>query len=169
MHRLIRENLEEVLKGADTETPASRHLEECDECREDVAAMRQHAAVLRTFRAPAEQELEPRAGFYARVMERIEAQGPASIWDLFFDSMFGRRLAFASLALALLLGVYLATAEQSTEPDLAADYSISAVEVLPVQTPNGQFVALHDDAGVMLPGDPDDESVLVNLVTYREQ
>ena len=77
MHRLIRENLEEVLKydevqkGASAEHPAVRHLAACRECREDLTAMRQHAALLKGWRAPSE-DVEPRAGFYARVMERIE-------------------------------------------------------------------------------------------------
>ena len=52
-----------------------------------------------------------RAGFYARVMERIESQGAASIWSLFFDSPVGRGLAMASMVLALSLGVYLVSSE----------------------------------------------------------
>ena len=172
MHRLIRENLEvvlrndEVLKGASAEHPASRHLAECQECREDVAAMRRHTALLQGWRAPAQEEVEPRAGFYARVMDRIEAQGPASIWNLFFDSIFGRRLALASLTLAVLLGLYLVSTEP-VQPELA--FADDAVEVLPVPMPAGQFVSMHDTAGVMPIGDPDEDSVLVNLVTYREQ
>ena len=64
-------------------------------------------------------EIEPRPGFYARVLERIEAQTPASVFTLFFDSLFGRRLAMVSLALALFLGVYVISSEQMTEPEVA--------------------------------------------------
>ena len=154
MHRLVRENLEEILTGTNADHPASRHAAQCEECREDIAAMREHAAALRSLRAgDTAQDLEPRAGFYARVMERIEKQGPASIWDMFFESMFGRRLAVASLALAVLLGMYLVSSE-SREPEMALSEN-SAVEVLPVPVVQGQFVAMHDSAGVMLPGEPD--------------
>lgn len=164
MHRLVRENLEEVLGGA--ESAATRHLAECTDCRDEVAAMRKQAALLRTLRTPAE-EVEPRPGFYARVLERIEAQAPASIWSL-FESVFGRRIAVASLALAVLLSVYLVSTDQQ-EPEFAYSYSQEAAEVLPVPVPTGQFVALHDQAGVMPFDEPDEDAVLVNLVTYREQ
>jgi hypothetical protein len=164
MHRLVRDNLEEVLAGCGADHPASQHLKECGECREDVAAMRKQSALLRQLRETG--VVEPRGGFYARVMERIEAQS-GSIWNLFFDSVFGRRLAVASLALALLLGVYMASTDPLEEPEIALGNE--AVEMLPVPVVQGQFVALHDNAGVMLPGEPDEDFVLVNLVTYREQ
>ena len=63
--------------------------------------------------------MEPRPGFYARVLERIEAQTPTSVFTLFFDSLFARRIAMASLALALLLGVYVISSEQMAEPQIA--------------------------------------------------
>src|SRR5439155_13666164 len=75
-------------------------------------------------------EVEPRPGFYARVMERIEAQG-ASIWDLFFESAFGKRIAVASLALALLLGIFLVTQERSEQPMIAEDEQQQEVLQLP--------------------------------------
>jgi len=119
--------------------------------------MRKQAALLQSWRAPA-AEAEPRAGFYARVIERIEAQGPASIWNLFFESAFGRRIAVASMALALLLGVYLVTSEQSAEQ---AAVTAPATQLLPGEDGPGQVLAPS--------GAPDQDSVLVNLVTYREQ
>ena len=158
MHRLIRDRLEEVL----AESPISMerggstaaHLEECAECRGEIAAMQEHAALLRELRPPVESEV--RAGFYARVMERIEARGATSIWNIFFESPFGRRIAVASMALALLLGVYLVTSEQLMSPGQ------------PVQ-----IIAGEDQPGMVLAGPgsgtPDRDSVLVNLVTYREQ
>lgn len=101
MHREIQEHLEDVLTDRWTERQA-RHLQECQACREQVAVMRQQAGFFEELKAPL--GLEPRAGFYARVMERIEAEGPVSIWNLFIESAFGRRIAVASLALAVLMG-----------------------------------------------------------------
>jgi hypothetical protein len=164
MHRLIRDRLEEVLAESALDAPAS-HLRECEECRSVIAAMREQAAALRELRTPP-ASIEPRPGFYARVMERIDAQGPGSIWTLFFESPFGRRIAFASMALALLLGVYLVTSEQSMEPLSVAVESVQ----MPVQMPV-QLVTGEDQPGRMLTnqGMPDRDSVLMNLATYQEQ
>ncbi len=98
--------------------------------------------MLRALRAP--QTEDPRPGFYARVMERIEAQRPVSIWQL-FDSAFGRRIAIASMAMAVLFSVYLVSSERLAAPP----------------QPTGSTLA---QAGL-----PDKDTVLVNLVTYREQ
>jgi hypothetical protein len=128
--------------------------------------MREHSAALRQL-GEAGRSAEARPGFYTRVIERVEAQRAGSLWELLFEPVFGRRIAVASLALALLLGVYLVSTEPAEEAEFALDDS--AVEIFPVPVAAGQFVALHDQAGVMLPGDPDENAVLVNLVTYREQ
>ena len=128
----MRDQAEEVLAGRAEPSP---------ECREEIAAMREQAAWIRGLRAPA--DTEPRPGFYARVMERIEAQGAASIWSLFFDSQLGRGLALASMTLALCLGMYLVSSEKTAPPEA--------------------------QAGTILAGAPDRDAVLVNLVTYREQ
>jgi predicted anti-sigma-YlaC factor YlaD len=169
MHRIIRDHLEEVLTGSGSapEHPAGKHLAECEECRDAVTAMREQAAVLRQWRV-ANTELaegrilEPRAGFYARVIERIEAQGPGSVWALFFDSLFARRIAMASLALALLLGVYVISSEQMAEPQAVT------VEALP-QAVFSDNVFPDNAQPRLVTGAPDQDAVLVNLVTYREQ
>jgi len=151
MHRLIQDHLEEVLAESNGErlanSPAAAHLAECGECREEVSAMRRHAAMLRALRANDET---PRPGFYARVMERIEAQRPIDIWQLFFDSVFDRRIAIASMALAVLFSVYLVSSERLAQP---------------------VTIVLEDQPGMTLSqaGLPDKDSVLVDLVTYREQ
>jgi len=154
MHRLIQDHLEEVLAasrmGSSNEgSEASAHLAACDECRREVEAMHEHADVLRKLRA----DVEPRAGFYARVMERIEAQGPISIWSVFSESPFGRRIAIAAMALALVLGLYLVTSEEMS--DRTTTFAVAG----------------EDQPGLVLTpsGPPDRDSVLVNLVTYREQ
>ena len=158
MHRLIRDRLEEVLAQQPELTgtsPVDQHLNECRECSEQVAAMREQATLLRDFKARA--EMEPQPGFYARVMERIEAQGVASIWSLFFESPFGRRIAVASMALALLLGVYLVTTERSAEP-------------IGIANQPAQMLPGEDQPALTLGGGtPDRDSVLVNLVTYQGQ
>lgn len=148
MHRRMRDDLETFLAGG--ASPSQGHPAECQECREDLAAMKEQAAWLRDLRAP-DAGSGPRAGFYARVMERIEAQSP-SIWSLFFDSQFGRSLAMAAMAVALCLGVYLVSSE-STEPAL----------------PPAMQVQIGSRPAAMLAGLPDENAVLVNLITYREQ
>ncbi len=125
--------------------------------------------MLRQWRSP---EIEPRPGFYARVLERIEAQTPASVFTLFFDSLFGRRIAMAALALALLLGVYVISSEQMAEPQVAAvDWLPHATLVSDrVSDMQQDFPVFSDDCQPRLvTGTPDQDAVLVNLVTYREQ
>jgi len=158
MHGWVRDKLEDILAGTDgTESRrlhgSNSHLDECAECREVVSAMRAQQRLLRSLRLP--EEAEPRAGFYARVIERIEAQGAASIWNLFFDSRAGRSLAMASMVLALSLGVYLVSSERYATPQ-------------PGQAVHGQAFSAPDSGG-MLTGSPDRDAVLFNLVTYREQ
>jgi hypothetical protein len=151
MHRIIQDHLEEVLAESTGEenSPATAHLAECSECREEVSALRGHSTMLRTFRAN-DETLAPRPGFYARVMERIEAQRPIDIWQLFFDSAFGRRIAMGSMALALLFSLYLVSSERLAQP---------------------VAVAVEDNPGMTFSpaGLPDKDTVLVDLVTYREQ
>jgi hypothetical protein len=148
MHRSIQDHLEEVLAGSRDggSSEHQEHLRNCPECGGEVEAMREQALLLRELRA----EAEPRPGFYARVRERIETEGAASIWSGFIESAFGRRIAMASMVLALLFGVYVVTAEQKEHSGV----TVSA-----------------DDPGLVWnqPGAPDRDAVLVNLVTYREQ
>jgi hypothetical protein len=155
MHRSIRDHLEDVLAGSRDASfdggPIQEHLKNCPECSSEVEMMRAQAHMLRTLRAPQDESTaEPRPGFYARVIERIEAQGPASIWNVFIDSGFGRRIAVVSMALVLLFGMYIATEEQKEHSALAIG---------------------GDEAGLVWnqSGAPDRDAVLVNLVTYREQ
>jgi predicted anti-sigma-YlaC factor YlaD len=164
MHPVMRDRLESALAGTPDEA-VQRHLAECPECGAEFEFMKEHAEALRLLQAP--PDLEPRAGFYARVMERIEAEG-ASIWDLFFESVFGRRIAIASLALALLFGVYLISAERSEDPVVATS---EQVDVMPSPASDMGIAVQPQVQSVGLGGvaTPDQDSVLVNLVTYREQ
>jgi anti-sigma factor RsiW len=113
MHQSIRKNLEEYLKGSISKIPAEfhRHLGACEECSGELQRLEAQSQLLRSLKGT--KDAEPRAGFYARVMERIEAQQPFSIWSAFLDRKFGFRLAVASGVLVALLGAYLVTSEPS--------------------------------------------------------
>jgi predicted anti-sigma-YlaC factor YlaD len=167
MHRIIRDHLEQVLgeRPPAPDHPAGKHLAECGDCREAVEAMREQTAMLRQWRVTNAEMAEPRPGFYARVLERIEAQTPSSVFTVFFDSMFGRRIAMASLALALLLGVYVISSEEMpvpTEPQTAS------VDGLPQAVFSDDIFSDRAQPRLVTAA-LDQDAVLVNLVTYREQ
>src|SRR3954468_21573871 len=61
--------------------------------------------LLAELKAP--EDVGPAPGFYARVMDRIESQRSNSIWSVFLEPIFGRRLALVSGLLMLLLGAAL--------------------------------------------------------------
>ncbi len=102
--------------------------------------------LLAELKAPA--EVSPRAGFYARVMDRIESQRPRSIWSVFLEPLFGRRLVVASGVLMLVLGAALFVPGSEMEDGIVAQGQTT----LSIDTP-----------------DQDKNAVLVNLVTYQEQ
>jgi anti-sigma factor RsiW len=162
MHREIRDHIENVLAGSEPE-----HLAGCEECRSEVQGMQEHTALLRELRAPESFVAEPRAGFYARVMERIEAEGPISIWNLFIESAFGRRIAVASMALAILLGVYLVTSERSAQDPLIAGQQAQQQPLVVVGEDGPARVITQMDQSPA--GQSSEDAVLADLVTYREQ
>ncbi len=152
MHRVIRDHLEQILAESQGEgdPQATSHLSQCAECRAEVEAMRAQSRMLRQLRTAA----EPRPGFYARVMERIEAQGAVSIWTVFSNSPFARRIAAVSMALVLLAGIFLYTSANAPRQTAENPTVVFISGQLPEQDQ---------------PGAPDRDAVLVNLVTYREQ
>ncbi len=117
MHEFIRDQLEDLLTA---DAPVSReqndfsgiakHLESCTECSSEVALIKAQSTLFRSLRPP-QEDVEPTPGFYARVMQRIEECTKDSIWSVFVDSPFGKRLAYTSLAIAALLGSYVVTLE----------------------------------------------------------
>ncbi len=148
MHREAGDYIEEFLAGTPP-AAAREHLDACAECREMVSSMQEHAALVRQLKPPAEFDAEPRPGFYARVMGRIEAEGPISIWNLFMDSVFGRRIAVASFALALLLGVYLVSTEQGAdEPLIAGDPSAQILAPIDAVSAPGTISVSEMPSGV---------------------
>jgi len=160
MHRLIQDHLEEVLSGAvfpaDHQVPV--HLKECGECREETELMRAQNELLHAWKNI--DDAEPRPGFYARVLERIELQRPVSIWALFTDSLFGRRLATASLAAAMVMGLYAVSSELRDTDVFVAQ---SAVEMDPL------YPAAGFTSDVMQANASDSGAVLMSLVSYHER
>jgi anti-sigma factor RsiW len=116
MHSVVIESLEEFLAG--TLEPAERqaidkHLSDCGQCREEVQGMQAVSLLFGSFRN--EETFEPAPGFYARVMQRVEASKPAPSFASLFalDAVFGRKLVFSCLLTLGLLGGYLISRESS--------------------------------------------------------
>jgi|GEM_PF-2615285 len=74
--------------------------------RQGVERMCEQAELMHELRCP---ENVPQLGrdFTARVMARIEADRPSSIWDLFVSPALAKQLSFASLVLMALLAGFL--------------------------------------------------------------
>ena len=139
MHEPLVSQLEEILQGR--MTPAQRsnvdaHLAVCAECKEELQAMTSFTEVVRSLRAPAVPEL--RAGFYARVMQKVDEQGRPSFWNLLLDPVFGRRLVYGTGALFLLMASFL-LATSGDQPELAQTpvQMISQPAVTTVSMPGG--------------------------------
>jgi hypothetical protein len=168
MHQEIRQSLEDFLrdddykKGPGLPTEFHTHLGECGECAGELKSLEAQSQLLRSLRST--QDIEPRAGFYARVMERIEAQ-PASIWSVFLDRKFGLRLAVASAALIALLGTYLVTSEPS------GPESASSPAVVLTDTPRATAASIQE-ASVQQEDGPRQQqqrdAVLVDLASYHQ-
>ncbi len=105
MHAEVRDRLEEVLRSKGQGIglkEVDSHLESCADCAQEVAALREQSRLVQQLRVDA----EPMPGFYARVLQRIEERAAKSIWAVFVYTPFGKRLAYASLALALVFCGY---------------------------------------------------------------
>ena len=108
------------------------------------------------FRRAFRSEVEPGAGFYARVMNRIETQAKPSVWSLFAESMFAKRLAYASATFLLLVGVVFVSANPPDEAFASADPEVILAAGDEQYTP------------VSMDTERDREVILVNLATYRQ-
>jgi anti-sigma factor RsiW len=153
MHGPIRDRLEELLNPDARQEEIARQLASHPDCAAEFDAMRQQSALLRCLRAPAEAEPDP--GFYARVVQRIEESGVRSIWSVFTEGPFGTWLAYASLALALLIGAWLVGTER------ADGHFGHSQPVIARQSPSEMQVS-GDQAHQR-------DVVLVNLATYSDQ
>ena len=112
MHEFVKGSLEEYLSGAHPET--EEHLRTCESCRIEVEAMRAQSSLFASLKAPA--EMEPGPGFYARVMSRVETQTRPSVWSLFGESLFAKRLVYASAACLVLFGAFLVSDARPDAP-----------------------------------------------------
>ncbi len=156
MHQPIRDNLEEYLKGSTRQVPQEfhAHLQACPECASELRLFQGQAEMLRLLQPDGDPE--PRAGFYARVIDRIDQEGRTSVWSVLLQPNFGRRLAMASAALVMLLGTYLVTTERG-EPEVAStDVVFTGAPATPVAAEDSLQQQRQRDA------------VLVNLAAYHE-
>jgi hypothetical protein len=129
------------------------HLASCGECSGEIEGMQSQVRLLQLLRWS--EEVDPGAGFYARVLERIDAQRSASPLYAFLDLHLAHRLMYASLTAVIVLGSYLVYTERS--PSFG---DLGPVAILASQTP------ARDQVGA----DPvqDRETVLVALASYKE-
>ncbi|MBV9761822.1 MAG: hypothetical protein JO340_14770 [Acidobacteriaceae bacterium] len=151
MHGFIRGRVEDLLAARDAaEDPrVAEHLSSCTECSSELEAMEAQAEALQCLRAP--EDLEPSAGFYARVMQRIEERAKDSMWAGFIYSPFARRLTYVSLAAALLLGSFV-IGQETRDGHLTGEGMIAQ--------------QLHDDAPVTGSRQQQREAVLVNFASH---
>jgi hypothetical protein len=159
MHQPIRENLEEYLTGSTGNLPREfrQHLETCEDCASELRMFQAQSEMFASLRV--DSEAEPAAGFYARIMDRIEVEGRSSIWSVLLQPNFGRRLAMASAVLVVLLGTYFVTVE-SSEPGVT-----SAADVVFTGEPAAQVATGNQDS---LQQQRQRDAVLVNLAAYHE-
>ena len=117
----------------------------------EVQWMCDHARFLRELRCPEDVQLRP--GFAARVMAHIEAEKPASIWDLFVSPALAKQLAFASLVLmAMLAGFVVAR---------SADQSVIATRT------QQMLMEREHPADIGLDPARDRQNMLVTLASYK--
>jgi anti-sigma factor RsiW len=119
MHAAVLDRLEEYLSGAlnpaDTRE-FEAHLNTCDLCREEVHSMRELSECFTSLHP--EQTLYPSSGFYAGILEQVGRQTARPTFTSFFSWQFafGRRMAFASLAMLAILSSYLWMRESAYQP-----------------------------------------------------
>ena len=155
MHKPIRDHLEAYLRNSSDATiprEFSAHLAACSSCREQLQAVTGHSQQLRAFRDTS--QVEPQAGFYARVLSRIDEQKPDSFWSVFLGPVLGSRLAYSCAALVLVLGTYLVTSEPRDQIQPTPDSFMSSIPDIPQVD------------GAVQPKERD--AVLVSLASFRE-
>lgn len=154
MHEPVVDGIEEYLAGRARGAQLAaieQHLASCRPCRIAIAEMRAHQQILRQLRSP--EDCQPAPGFYARVWQNIEARRSASIWSIFLEPAFSRRLSYASLALLAVLS--------------AAVWQGSAEPVMDQGNPMVVFALQMPEAPGLDPGH-DRAVVLTHLVSSSE-
>ena len=156
MHEPVKGRLEEYLDGDGPFPDVEAHLSNCETCRTELDGMRAIRHGFRRMRAPENIELSPT--FYAKVLNRIETQqGRPSVWLLFADSLFARRLTYASAAFFILLGTFLVSSATDPAKSVAASTSTMILAGDNNDTPPPIEVQ-PEGRGV----------VLVNLASYQQ-
>ena len=160
MHEPVRSQLEEILQGR--MTPGVReavraHLAACRACASEVRELQLYSGIVRSLRVTDPPELP--AGFYARVMQRVEAQGRPSFWSLLLDPVFGRRLVYATGAMFLLMASFL-LATTGEQPELAR--TPVQMMVQPASAPAAMPAGFGEDI------QRDREHFLVTMASYSE-
>lgn len=155
MHAAVIDSLEDYLSGSLKGPGRQRieaHLNQCEMCREEIAAMEDLSGLLGSMRVG--DAVEPAPDFYARVMDRVKQSIPArqapglSLANLFaFDLAVGRRLAFAALLMLAILGTFLVSREAGYNPTLSPE-SIMAQQ----DSPSFDTAAGHDAMLLTLTG-----------------
>jgi hypothetical protein len=152
MHDPVIENLEEILRGDQPRPAAAAHLSACASCRQEIAAMSVQHDLFGALRV--REAAEPAPGFYARVMNQIETQVRPSVWSLFGDSLFARRLTYASLTFFVLLGTFFVGSADQTVMLNAPETIIASDEMYQTVSNNPER---------------DRSTVLLHLATYDEE
>ena len=153
MHRSIRDRVEDLLAArgaASKDREVNAHLSSCIDCSSEISLMQAQAELLSTLRAP--EEMEPAPGFYARVVQRIEERAKESIWGAFIYSPFAKRLIYASVTVAVMLGTYVIT-EEARDGHLMGGQSVIA--------------QVHDDAPVTGSEAQQRDAVLENFAVHE--
>lgn len=117
------------------------------------------------------EDIAPRPGFYAKVMDRIETQQKSSIWSIFLEPVFSKRLAFASMAMIVLLGVALFNAAPQEDEELFAtgiEPGVYFSEDQPAPALGGRIDALNAEPVATMNAEQGRNVVLVDLVSYQE-
>ena len=153
MHEPVKGRIEDYLHGGTPRPEVVEHLRQCSSCRSELAMMEKQSEILRSLKAP--KQVEPSPGFYARVLQRIESQPLPSVWNLFSESMFAKRLGYAAVTFLVLLGTYFVS---STEPQ----------QPLASSTPEEILAAQDMSPSIGVDQQKDREAILVNLATYQE-
>jgi hypothetical protein len=165
MHAPVKANLEDYLAGCGSlPREFTAHLLSCEECRQELAEVKAHSTLVRVLQCP--EEIEPLVGFYARVIERIEAQRQSSFWGIFLEPAFGRRLAVASAAFAVLMGLYLVGSEPGSA-SIAVGRFPAPVEMLAGEDQPGPVLSFEQNQDQ--DQDQDRGTILVNLATFRQE
>ena len=130
MHAVIINDLEEYLSGSLPPSALDRfqaHLETCGSCRREIDSMREASGWLRALKST--QAPEPSPGFTARVLRNLAAKPAPTLWSIFGDFGFGRRVVFASLLTMAVLGTVLVSREESYEPAPPTPEAVMAADL----------------------------------------